>query len=129
MFLCSTASAKVPTIEPLETGLNGAGCVYAIDKDGPAIFVVEARSRPNDILSIARIRMDGVVYELDRTSADTDDNPSWSRGDKSVRIEEIVESASPCVSQECEGTLFTAQLKLSTHGTQVNVAVHGHCGA
>ncbi len=131
LLLCSTAWAQVPTIESLQAGLIGAGCVYTIDQDGPAIFVVDARSRPHDIKSIARIRIDGVEYELDRSNAESSDNPTWSRADVLVRIEEVTEGASPCApsSSECEGTRFTAQLKLSTRGTQVIVAVHGHCGA
>lgn len=131
LLLCSSVRAEAPTIEPLRDGLQGAGCVYAIDEGGAAMFVVDARSPPDDIKSIARIRIDGVEYVLDRSNAESSDNPTWSRGDVLVRIEEVVEGASPCApsSSECEGTRFTAQLKLSTRGTQVHVSVHGHCGA
>lgn len=129
LLLCSTAWAEVPKIEPLQAGLNGAGCVYAIDEDGPAIFVVEARSKPDDIKSIARIRIDGVEYDLDQTNADAGDDQTWSRGGMLVSIEDIIEGPSLCSSLECEGTRFTAQLKVSGRGAPLSVAVHGHCGA
>ena len=129
LLVCSTASAEAPKIEPLQAGLNGAGCVYAINEDGPAIFVVEARSKPDNIKSIARIRIDGVEYDLDRANADADDDQTWSRGAMLVSIEKIIEGASLCSSLECEGTRFTAQLTVSGRGAPLSVAVHGHCGA
>ncbi len=129
MLCCGTVLASTPIVESLSLGLQDAGCSYSVGENRPAIFVVDARSRPNHRKSVARVKIDGVERELDWVSPEGARSPIYARGAYAVQLSNFVDDLSACNSGECEGTVSTVTLTVRAPTGEAVFVVRAHCGA
>ena len=123
-----TAAAVASPLDPLDSGLNGAGCEYRDLDSGDLLMVTESRSLPDDGRGVARVSVKGEEQRLDRI--DTGESGRQVFGNEHVHI--VARDFGPvdaCAGSECEGSRQRAVLDITLGAERSRMTVEAHCGA
>ncbi|MBL0039952.1 MAG: hypothetical protein IPP28_02650 [Xanthomonadales bacterium] len=122
------AATVASPLDPLKSGLNGAGCEYRDLDTQDLVMVTLSRSLPDDGRGIARVSVQGEEQQLDRIDTG-DSGRQVFRNDQVHIVARDFGPIDPCAGSECEGSRQRAVLDVRQGTRRVRVAVDVHCGA
>lgn len=127
IMLASGKAMGAPVLQPLTSGLDGAGCGLRIGDEPREVMTVMFGSIEEDDIGAARVRIAGVNHSLDWTDKA---QGHWVFRDKSLTIEVIgaTEIEPICGGSECEGSHYKGSLIVTDEDHVARYDVRMHCG-
>jgi len=116
-------------LEPLSTGLQGAGCSYAQGDDAPPLLVVDAGPGLAPDKPTARIRVAGREHALVAVQSPDRSRYTYRNEAYVVVARDFVETGPGCATNECEGSQYDAVLDITDGRSTATLTVRAHCGA